>query len=434
MTAYFSSSKEKSKILGKSKLKIGIINNENNYDISKLMNMDLEYSNSEKHSEDYSDNSNTCNSCGSDSIIEDYTFGNFVCNNCGQVLDTIIDTSNEWKQCHEEDVPRCGIPINVLLPQSSLGTTISGSNYNRIKILHHWTSMPYKERTLNNEFKKIHDICVKANILKNVEDDAKILYKMVTDSKHETGKHSGHFIIIRGLNRIGVSASCLFIACVRNRESRTVSEIASLYGITESELNKGYKSLLKILREQNISVKIGTSKPEQFIQRYCDVLGIKTIYANEALKISKNLYKLNIASKHTPFSLAAASIYLMGEIYDLKSLTKKNISQVFHISELTIVKIQKIIEPFKYILIDDNLTELTVKKIDEQISVHYITQKILERMKKFGIKRDEITDKINLVRYYNETLSEISNIKEQIKIMKDIQRVQSDINKLLIRC
>jgi transcription initiation factor TFIIIB Brf1 subunit/transcription initiation factor TFIIB len=405
-------------------------NREKSFSLYSYNEYNIDNESSEK-SEKTSETSN-CSSCGGDSIIEDYAFGNLVCNKCGQVLSNIIDNSNEWNQCHEEDVPRCKMPTNVLLPQSSLATTITGSNFSRIKILHNWSSMPYKERSLNNEFKKIHDICLKANILKYIEDDAKILYKIITDCKHDSGTKSGHFVIIRGMNRISISASCLFIACVRNKESRTVSEIASLYNICDIDLNRGYKNLLKLLKTRHIDVKIGTSKPEHFIQRYCDILKIKQIYTLEALKFAKNLYKMNIASKHTPFSQASVCIYLMGEIYELKSLTKKRISYEFGISEMTIVKIYKIIEPYKYILMDNNLTNIVVDKINEQINFQFITPKVLERMKKFGIIRNNIESITKKIKYIiKNILPNETNINKQLEIIKNIRTMESEIDKTI---
>ena len=43
-----------------------------------------------------------------------------------------------------------------------------------MKTLHGWSAMPYKERSLNEVFKIIQAKCHKGNILKCIEDDAKM--------------------------------------------------------------------------------------------------------------------------------------------------------------------------------------------------------------------------------------------------------------------
>ena len=77
-----------------------------------------------------------CINCNTNDLIEDYSQGTLLCKNCGQVLEGVIDFNPEWKQFDDEDKSnaRCGMPINIHLPQSSIGTTISGMGRSRIKI------------------------------------------------------------------------------------------------------------------------------------------------------------------------------------------------------------------------------------------------------------------------------------------------------------
>lgn len=336
-------------------------------------------------------NNDRCTSCNGDNIIEDGSQGILVCTDCGQVLDNILDYNPEWKQYEDEDKSggRCSMPINVLLPQSSLGTSIAGMGKNRLKILHGWNAMPYKERSLNNEFKKIHEVCVKAKILKCVEDDAKIMYKMASECRHTSGKNIGKFVITRGINRISISAACVFFACIRKSMTRTSKEIASAYGIKDMEMNRGCKNFLKLLKDKKTSIKMGTSKPEHFVKRYCNELKIKDDYIEHALKIAKNIEKLNIASDHTPYSLAATSILLMASIYNLKAITKKKLANEFSISEVTISKTYKEIEAYKHILLNDKATDKIVSKIGDDMKNEKIPQQVLDRMKKFGIATEK---------------------------------------------
>ena len=356
------------------------------------------------NNQDKKEKSIGCPSCNNDTLVEDSSLGIIVCTNpkCGQVADTLLDYNPEWKQYDDEDKSggRCSMPINLHLPQSSLGTHISGMG--RIKTLHIWNSMPYKERSLNNEFKKIHEVCQKANILKCIEEDARNMYANASKCKHLTGKNIGKHVITRGTNRISISAGCVFYACIRRGMTRTPKEIATLYGIKDADMHKGCKNLLKFLKQMKMNIKMGTSKPEHFVKRYCNELKIKTLYADEAVKISKNLEKLNIASDHTPYSLAAASILLMAELNKLKTISRKKLASQFSISEVTISKTFKEILPYKNILINDDITDKIVIKINNDMKKEEVPLEVLERMKKLGITtnnniiiKQEVTDEYN---------------------------------------
>jgi transcription initiation factor TFIIB len=398
-----------------------------------------------------------CFNCNDTDIIEDYTQGNMVCKNCGQVLDGVIDFNPEWKQFDDDDKAnaRCGMPINIHLPQSSLGTTFAGGGRNRIKILHGWNSMPYNERSLNNEFKKIKDVCLKGNILKCVEDDAIIMYRLANESKIINNKKT-RAVITRGINRISISAACVFFACSRNEVIRTSKEIANLYNISDTEMNRGCKNLLKLLKNKNVHMKMGTSKPENFIKRYCDKLKIKNIFAIEAIKIAKNVEKLNIASGHTPYSTAAASILLMSDIYNLKTITKKKLAKEFNISDVTITKTYKEIQPYNKVLINDTKTNEIVITIKSEMDKESLPPEILKRMQKFGVvnivdKLDDVVDIVdnesdedNEFNYlYNDEHDDnnfdiliksmkYSNIKKNINTMNEIVYILKNINEELI--
>jgi transcription initiation factor TFIIIB Brf1 subunit/transcription initiation factor TFIIB len=356
---------------------------------------------------------NKCSECGSDDLIEDHVGGILVCKICGQVLDQILDYNPEWKQYDDGDNnARCGGAINPLLPTSSLGTSIAGAFKNRMKTIHGWNQMLYKERSLNNEFKKIHYVCQKYNILKCIEEDAKIMYKMASECKHQEGKNFGKFIITRGKNRVSISAACLYFACVKKGITYTPKEIADFYEIKYSEINKGIKNLRKLINSTFTS-KSNLSLPSQFIKRYCNNLKILNCYAEEAVNVALNIEKLNIATEHNPYSLAAACILFVAENHKLKHVTRKRLAAEFDISDVTINKTYKKIEVYKDVIFDKNKTEILSKKsiLYEQEDTE-IPPEILEKMKQYGIISD--------CQMENESKSNSEEeIKEKIKINID---------------
>jgi hypothetical protein len=174
----------------------------------------------------------------------------------------------------------------------------------------------------------------------------------------------------------------------------TPKEIAKMWGIKEMDINKGCKNLQKLFKIKNKSRHIknamslmatGTSKPAHFIKRYCNELKIKNQYIDEALKIAINVEKLNLASGHTPFSSAAASILLMAELNNLSYITKKKLANEFEISDTTIYKTYKELEPYKNILTSFETTDQIVNQIKKDIVKQKIPSEVLARMLKFGV-------------------------------------------------
>ena len=93
---------------------------------------------------------NKCVNCDSiNSLIYDYNTYSKICKICGTIDDTIADESAEWRFYGYSDSKsinpsRCGgIPINNLLPKSSMGTTIgSGNNkYKSVRRLQKWNQI-----------------------------------------------------------------------------------------------------------------------------------------------------------------------------------------------------------------------------------------------------------------------------------------------------
>ena len=197
-----------------------------------------------------------CKNCKtSDYVANDSAQGTMVCTYCGTVLSNLFDSNPEWRNYEGDDkntVNRCSGPTNFFFPQSSLGTSIAGSSWNKLKMLQGWNSMPYKERSLFIVCKYIHEKCEKGKILKCIEDEAKILYKNISECKHNSGKNKGKPVITRGLNRTSLIAACLFFACKRKGDSSSHKEIADLFQIDYKDITKGCKTFIRLIKIKKV--------------------------------------------------------------------------------------------------------------------------------------------------------------------------------------
>jgi len=233
------------------------------------------------------------------------------------------------------------MPVNILLPKSSVGTVISNqyskdTNMFQVKKYQEWTSMTYKERSIYKVFNTISDTCKKSNIPKVIETEAKSLYKIICETK-----------ITRGNNRKGVIASCIYFACKNCNVARSQKEIAILFNISIPIMTKGCKIFQEIIHMSNDKsriIKADSIVPDDFIDRFCNRLNItaKDITNIKKLSTSAQFYDI---SDVRPDSFAAGIILLYSKKNKLLT-DKKDISIISNISEVTINKCYKKIEEF----------------------------------------------------------------------------------------
>lgn len=386
-------------------------------------------------------NKSFCKKCNSYSnIIEDNTQGITVCCDCGSVLNTLIDQTIEQRAYNDDSnntVERCSGITSAFLPQTSLGTTISGSATNRIKKLQQWSTMPYKEKSLYMVLKVIQTKCRENGIMRCIEDDAKILYKNINESTHERGKNKGKHMIKRGRNRKSIIAACVFYACKRKGKSKCPKEIATYFDLNYTDMTIGCKLFKGLMKMKYMPYDIQIALPEHFINDYCGKLNIDKQTIQEILNVSANIQKLNIASMHTPVSVAIASILLLMKKKNIV-VNKNNLAKKFKVSAVTVSKTQKQIAKYECILFNDKL-------INEIMVIANEEKKKMEMPYKFKLMYDKLDEKKiddrnlfehmkneiivnknnheNINEKYNEIVTSMSDCK-YIDVSKDIKFIR----------
>ena len=133
------------------------------------------------------------------------------------------------------------------------------------------------------------------------------------------------------------------------------------------------------------------------------------------MTIANNIDRLSIASNHTTYSLAAASILLLADINGLKFITKKQLSKTFcGLSDVTIGKTFKQIKDLSSILIDNTKVDEICKDIIFQKNKRIISEEVWNQMKRFNVS----TDKYILEGYEDEYYSddEIIHFEKQVSL------------------
>jgi transcription initiation factor TFIIB len=300
-----------------------------------------------------------CDDCKMNSVINNN--GEFICNKCGEIKDLNFDYNAEWRYYGNEDTKssdptRCGLPTNELLPESSNGSTISfknGETYEMRKIrnYHGWNAMPYKERSLYNVFDSIQVRAINSGITSCIIEEAKNLYKKIAESK-----------ISRGANRKGLIASCIYKACKIKNVPRSHKEIATIFDINITHMTKGCKKFDEIMnlnKNNSESADIIGSQSIDYIQRFCSKLHLSQNILEVCKYVCLKAEEYSLVSENTPPSIASGSIWLTCTLLNINNITKKDISQICKISEVTISKcFKKLLQYHKHLLPEYVLQQL----------------------------------------------------------------------------
>ena len=273
--------------------------------------------------------------------------GNYICSQCNSIIGRYIDNGAEWRYYGADDnknsdPTRCGLPTNELLPDSSLGSMI-GFSFNEsyhIRIMrkyHMWNSMSYKERSLFNIFETLSINAINHGISKSIIDEAKVLYKQISETK-----------ISRGDNRNGLIASSIYVSCKNNKVPRSTKEIAKIFNLKPTTLTRGCKKFQEIMK-----INMETTTADDFVNRFCSKLGLDTHKKELCRQVVKIAEENSLVSENTPPSVVAGSIYLCNIKHNW-DITKKDLALACDISQVTVSKCYKKLAGFENIIFQKN--------------------------------------------------------------------------------
>ena len=285
------------------------------------------------------DDDNFCYVCGSALYITPDKFKGCSEKTCGIVYRQMTNHTAEWRSGAEDanNAARCGMPTNPLLKESSYGCNINmvGSTtyeMRKLKKYSSWQAMPYKEKTLYDDFNYIRARAKIVGLPKIITDDAMRYYALLSENNS-----------FRGLNRDGIVSASIYISCRVNDVPRTPKEISEIFGIDTTSATKGCKNAVAILREleqtdDKMQNMVFTSiTPATFIERYSNRIGLDGDLSKLCTFICVIVDKKNIIPGNTPHSIAAGVLYYVCEKFNT-GITKSVISKHIEISEVTIAK------------------------------------------------------------------------------------------------
>lgn len=283
-----------------------------------------------------------CDACNSTVSVTDEGF--MACSNpmCSIIYKDVLDHSAEWRYYGADnnqlnDPTRCGMPVNPLLVESSYGCKVlcdGPSSYEMRKIRRYseWQAMPYREKAQYDEFQRITIVAHNNEIPKIIIDEALRHHKRI--SEHKT---------FRGLNRDGVIAASVYVACRIHNCPRTAKEIATIFSLDITSATRGCKNALVIINELECDM-VNSDKtsfckttPNAFIDRYCSRLNMNAELTQVCMFIAARIDKRQLIPENTPHSIAAGIVYFIAQTCGL-NISKRDVNRVSEISEVTINK------------------------------------------------------------------------------------------------
>lgn len=261
--------------------------------------------------------------------------GDTICMDCGTNLGPDIDHGPEWRNDKNtgEDMSRCNLARNELLPESSMSTCIAlGRNAPKV---HYdlqrtmtWNGVPHHERSMRNKMDEISYVCHNNNIPESIIEYAQHQYfKIVKALEKNNMKRK------RGKNDAGMRAAALYIAYKDDHKPRTYKEIAKLFGIESKYVSEGLSLFSDLVRPEGQATIYS-----DYIDEFCRSLNLGPEISDRVATIADKADALGILENNAPTSIVAGCIYYVTVEHALQ-LKVSDVAATCNVSTPTINKV-----------------------------------------------------------------------------------------------
>jgi len=230
---------------------------------------------------------------------------------------------------------------------------IGGYGREKYRELHKRYSMKYDERTLYNMINKTKAKLKNSGIPTCIVDKATVYYKLLGEENFKLRAAGDNFM-----------AACILHMCKKKGIIKTSQEIADIFGIKGKSMTKGVGSFQELIFRYKPDMLdiVNPITPEEFIERYCGDLGLRSGIMKEAVHVAEVAKQLGLTKNNMPSSIAVGCIFLVNQHYGY-GLTRKNIFTKTKISDVTILNCYKKLLPHKAYL----LNKISLKELDEVV-------------------------------------------------------------------
>lgn len=281
------------------------------------------------------ENDNRCPHCKSDYIVCKEL--DMVCMDCYANLGADIDHGPEWRNDKNtgEDLSRCNLTRNEMLPESSLSTCVLiGPHANKaqydLQRTMTWNSIPHHERSLRSKLDDISYTCRINDIPDGIIEYAQHQYYKLLKALEENNVTRR-----RGKNDAGMKAAALFFSLQDDGKPRTYKEIAKLFNIEPRYASEGINMFNEFVRP-NGKVTVYSD----YIDEFCRNMNLSKEIADRVTVIADRADQLGILETNTPTSFVAGCIYYVAVEHGL-SIHPDHITASCCVSAPTVNKVCK---------------------------------------------------------------------------------------------
>jgi transcription initiation factor TFIIIB Brf1 subunit/transcription initiation factor TFIIB len=243
--------------------------------------------------------------------------------------------------------------IDQLLPQSSMSSYLVGKGHNSVKRLQMWGRVPTKERSLLLVFERIKQALQRSTIDSKVLNDSKIIYhNLYMRSQTEFNKKN---VLSRGLNRDGLIAYIVFIACEENSILVNKTSICELFNITETVFKAGKRKYHDLMIKKETTSSTVRYTLTDYMGRFLAMLPFTPEERKMCFVVTKRIEQIKLMKNKQPVSAAAGLIYFMVQFYNKEDITRQYISKISEKSEPTILKIATVLNEYKFYILPKHL-------------------------------------------------------------------------------
>lgn len=281
-----------------------------------------------------------CEECGAkNDWTQDDARGEQWCNQCGYIRDAYqIDYGKDWRVFADGEgasQERTGMPATNLLHDKGLTTDIGWQNkdyagaaiggemakrVNRLRRQHSRTRVRNStERNLVLALGELDRLAGRMGLPQSVREEAAYIYRKAVEAK-----------LVRGRSIEGMVAACIFTACRRSGNARTLDEVGMYSKTGRKEIGRTYRALCKSLK-----IQVPPTMPTEYVPRFCTDLHLPVKVQSRALNLLDSTQRHASMAGRGPTGIAAASIYLAG-ILENNRRTQREVADVAGVTEVTI--------------------------------------------------------------------------------------------------
>jgi len=267
-----------------------------------------------------------CPSCGNINIVSDRSKGERYCGKCGLVLEeNMFDFGPEWRAFDMEQADKRsrtggllkyakltqGLTTEINKYDTDIkGRAIPAERKAKFYRLRKWqkrsrmaTSL---QRNLSVALPELDRMCSYLNIPEQMKEACARLYRKCAREG-----------IVRGRSIEGMVAAVIYLISREHRSPIILNELEQVSGVSKKEISKSYKKIA-----HQMELKIPQTSAVDYVPRIASKLNASGEATAKAIKIVNEASEMGITTGRVPISIAAAAVYLAGELTNDEGMKK----------------------------------------------------------------------------------------------------------------